>query len=691
MTVGPNANPLLEMLNDTDRIPFDRIEAHHVEPAVDALLAEAQGRLEALAASRDPRTYENTMTAMEGITERLGVVMGIVGHLEGVATTPELRAAYNAVQPKVSEFSTNLTLHPGLYGALKAFAATPAAKALPATRARFVEKTLAEFRRQGAELDAPGKERLAALDVELTKLTVRYGQNVLDATNAFELVVDDEKRLAGLPESAREAARASAADKGKKGWRFTLQAPSYIPLLTYADDEGLREHAWRAYNTRATAGDLDNRKVLADVLRLRRERAKLLGFSSFADLVLDDRMAKRGETARSFVERLRGRTQPFFDEENRALVAFRRSAGGKGASSTSNVLPPWDVTYWAEKQRVALYDFDDEALRPYFEAEAVMKGLFELAYKLYGVRIEAWAGASTWHPTVRPYRVLDEKGTWVGSFYADLFPRETKRDGAWMDGMITGRAGPGGEVTPRHVETLAANVRAPSAGKPALLNHREVETLFHEFGHLLHHVLSKVDVRSMAGCNVAWDFVELPSQIMENWSWEKEVLSTFARHYQTGAPLPDDLLAKMKRAKNYRAANAMMRQLGFAACDLALHVDYEPSRDGEAVAYARKVFSAYSPAALPDDYAMIASFSHLFASPVGYAAGYYSYKWAEVLDADAFSRFQKEGLVSGEVGRSFRDSILSQGDSRDPLDLYRAFMGRDPDEGALLQRSGLSS
>jgi oligopeptidase A len=687
----PNAsaeNPLLDLTFD---VPFDRIGAHHVVPGIEALLADARLRLDALVNLEAARTFENTMEGMEAVTERLSVAMGVVGHIEGVATTPALREAYSAVQPIVSAFYTGLTLNARLYAAVKSYAASDEAKTLSPTRKRFVDKTLADFRRQGAELDRAGKSRLEALDVELTNLTVKYSQNVLDATNAFELTITSDEELAGLPEGVRAAARASALSKGQPGYRFTLQAPSYIPLVTYAENASVRERAWRAHNTRATGNGFDNRPIIARILELRHEKARLLGFADFADLVLDDRMAKSGKSAMAFIERLREQTEPFFLAENRLLEAFRRDCEGRSAPA----LKPWDVSYYSEKQRASLYDFDDEALRPYFAAENVLGGLFRIAKSLYGVDISPWNGVAVWDVAVRPYKVLDRDGVWLGSFYVDLYPRESKRDGAWMDGLITGVWQEARKL--RHLEVLAANVAPPLDGKPALLNHREVETMFHEFGHLMHHVLSKVEVRSLGGTNVAWDFVELPSMIMENWAWDKSILQSFARHYETGELIPDDLLEKMRRAKNYRAANAMMRQLGFSATDLALHTEFvampRKKEHEENVSgmmhYARDIMARYSPIALPENYAMIAGFSHLFSSPVGYAAGYYSYKWAEVLDADAFTRFQAEGLLNEGAGAHFREAILSKGDSRDPRELYRAFMGREPDEAALLRRSGL--
>ncbi|WP_433929259.1 M3 family metallopeptidase [Sorangium cellulosum] len=678
-------NPLLSLGFE---IPFDRIRSEHVEPAARALLDDARARLEALIAAPGPRTYENTLGALEAVTDRLDRAMNVVSHLESTSTTPALRAAYNAVQPEVSEFLSGIALNEGVYGALKAFAATPEAEALTGPRRRFLKKTLDDFRRSGAELDPAGKKRLSEIDVELATLTLRFSQNVLDATNAFEFVIEDPARLAGLPPSAVEAARQSAQDRGIQGYRFTLQAPSYIPVLTHLDDAAIRERFYRAYNTRATEGEHDNRPLIRRILELRCEKAKLLGYATFADLVLEDRMAKTGGEARRFVETLRARTEPVFEREKEELAAFRREIEGPDAPPIS----PWDVSYYAEKLRRARYDFDDEALRPYFPLDRVVSGLFEIAHRLYGVRIAPWQDAPTWHPSVRAYRLIEADGAQSAAFYLDFLPREQKRDGAWMHGLVTGAPREDGRKDgedARHLEVLAGSFTPPVGGRPALLNHREVETLFHEFGHMMHHASSRVPIRSLAGTNVAWDFVELPSQIMENWCWEREALDLFARHHETGAPIPDDLLQRMRAARTFRAGATTMRQLGFAEIDLTLHMDWGPGR-GDVVELAREVLSRYSPVPLPEGYAMIAGFSHLFSSPVGYAAGYYSYKWAEVLDADAFSRFQEEGLFSRKVGDAFRSQILALGDTQDPMDLYKGFRGREPTLDALLQRSGLA-
>ena len=673
-------NPLLEV---EFQIPFDQIRAEHVQPAVAQLLRDAQAQLDHLTSDSRPRTFSNTMEPLDELTERLDYAVGIARHLEAVATTPELRAAYNTVQPLVSAFYSSLPLNESLWQAVQTYSKTEEAHGLSGARKRFLAKTIDNFRRHGAELDAPGKERIAEIDVELSKLTIRFSENVLDSTNEFELVIADESKLAGLPESAVAMARDSARSKGVQApaWRFTLQAPSYVALMTYLDDGEIRRHVYEAYVNRALAGNRDNRPVIQRILELRREKANLLGYRDFADLVLEDRMAHNGDRAHAFLADLKAKTNAHFAKENNELVAFAGRA----------TLHPWDIAYYAEKQRAALYDFDEEALRPYFPLDSVVQGMFEIVQRLYGIRVLEKPGVPVWEPQVKYYQIHDESrpanNTLIGAFYADWFPRENKRGGAWMDAFITGVAF-GNRLEP-HAGLICGNLTPPGGDRPSLLTHREVQTIFHEFGHLLHHCLSKVEVRSLAGANVAWDFVELPSQIMENWCWEREALDLFARHYQTGQPVPRHLFEKMVNARNFRAANAQMRQLGFGFVDLALHREYSAQSYGDVLVYARDILQAFSPARLPQNYGMIASFTHLFASPVGYGAGYYSYKWAEVLDADAFTMFQTRGIFSRDVGARFRENILSRGDSQDPAELYRTFMGRDPDPNALLERSGL--
>ncbi|MGC4086497.1 MAG: M3 family metallopeptidase [Polyangiaceae bacterium] len=669
-------NPLLSQERP---LAFASIRAEHVVPAIRQLLGEAGAQLDAL--SSEGKTYDSTLGALEAATERLELAMGVVEHLEAVATTDELREAYNAVLPEVTALWTSIPLRENVWQALRSFASTPEAEALDPTRKRLLDETVAEFRRHGATLDAAGKQRLSEIDRELGLITNKFSQNVLDATNAFELVLPDATKLAGLPATAIEAARENAAAKGKAGYRLSLQAPVVIAVLTYASDATLRELIWRANNGRATVGEFDNRSLIADILRLRRERANLLGFRDFADLVTEDRMAKNGAQAQAFVDELTEQTRAAFERENQELFEFRQKLEGP----TAQPLRPWDISYYAEKLRRERYDLDEEELREYFPSEHALNGAFRVAELLFAVRIEPARELACWEPAVQGYRIKSSAGAELGTFYVDLYPRENKRGGAWMHGLIA-------SVPPTpHVAVFCANVSPPVGDKPSLLVHRDVETLFHEFGHLLHHCLSRVPVRSLSCTRVAQDFVELPSQIMENWCSEREALNLFARHYKTAESIPEHLLSRLRAARTFRAGNAQMRQLGFAAVDLALHTQYDPTRDGDVMSYGRAVLARYSPSELPGDYGMLAGFSHLFASPVGYAAGYYSYKWAEVLDADAFSRFRDEGVLNPTVGAEFRDRILGAGRQPRPHGSVRQLHGPRARSRALLERQGLAA
>ena len=633
-------------------------------------------------------TFANTFLALEQATEELTVAWGKVTHLQSVADSPALREAHNAMLPKVSAFYASIPLNAALWARLKAFAASPAAASVTGIHRRLLDETVKDFRQAGADLPEAQRSRLEALQSELAQLTQKYSENVLDATNAWELVVSDEARLQGLPEHAKAAARESARRKEKDGWRFTLHQPSLEPFMTYVDDEGLRRQMWEASAALGSSGAHDNTPLIGRILTLRAEKAALLGKPHFADLVLERRMAKNGAAAWAFLTDLQGRGAAAFAREGCELEEFRAEVTG-GAPRR---LAPWDVALWAERMRKARHAFDQEALRPYFPIDRVIAGLFELASRVFGLRVEARpAGyAEVWHPDVKFYDLFDRAGRHLGSFYADWHPRESKRGGAWMNYLITGGPRPDGTRAP-HLGLICGNMTPATEGRPALLTHREVETVFHEFGHLLHHLLGEVEVKSLNGVNVAWDFVELPSQIMENWCWERESLDLFARHHETGATIPDEMFRRMIAAKNFRSACALMRQLAFAKLDLALHM-----RTGEFAALAdvepklrAEVADCLVPTEPPAP-TIVKRFTHIFADPVGYAAGYYSYKWAEVLEADAFTRFRREGLFNASVGRELVEKILSRGNAEEAAELFRSFMGREPDLGALLERSGLA-
>ncbi|HZZ56895.1 MAG TPA: M3 family metallopeptidase, partial [Opitutaceae bacterium] len=569
------SNPFLD---PTFPIRWSELTAEQIEPSIGEALQQAEAHLDAIR-SLDVAavTYENTFLALEEATLGLSQAWHKVTHLQSVADSPALRAAHNAMLPRVSAFFAKIPLDPKLWQRLKAFESKPEAKRLGGIHQRFFSETLADFRQAGADLPDAARARLEAVQTELAELTQKYSENVLDATNAWQLIVEDESRLAGLPEHAKAAARRSAESKQigtaeSPRWRFTLHAPSQEPLMTYGEDAALREESWKAAIAVGAAAPFDNTDLIQRILKLRAEKASLLGKAHFADSVLERRMAKSGERALAFVEDLRRRSAGAFAKEIEALEQFRALALG----TTPRRLAPWELAFWAEKLRREQYAFDEEVLRPYFPLPSVIDGLFELCRRVFGLTVKelptSGPGAvETWHPEVKVYEMHDAEGRHVGSFYADWFPRESKRGGAWMNYLITGGPLPDGGRAP-HIGLICGNLTPPAGERPALLTHREVETVFHEFGHLLHHLLGEVEIKSLNGVNVAWDFVELPSQIMENWCWERPSLDLFARHYQSGSVIPEDIFKKMIAAKNFRAASAMMRQLAFAKMDLLLHI-----------------------------------------------------------------------------------------------------------------------
>ena len=679
-------------LDPTFAVRWTQHTPEQIAPAIEAALSGAQSAIDSIA-QRDlaALTYANTFLALEQATEELNYAWGKVTHLQSVDDSPALRDAHNALLPAVSAFFARIALNPALWLRLKTFAATPAAAALTGIHRRFVDETVEEFRQAGADLPEAQRARLEALQTELAEVTQKYGENVLDATNAWELLVNEEARLRGLPEHAIATAKRSAEAKGlgtpeAPAWRFTLHQPSQEPVMTYADDETLRREVWTAATAVGAQAPHDNASLVQKIIALRDEKARLLGKPNFADLVLARRMAGSGDQALAFIADMHRRAGAAFVRECAELEEFKaRQTGAPRA-----VLKAWEVGYWSEKLRQERYDFDDEVLRPYLPMDRVIAGLFDLAGRVFGLRItERPAGSvEVWHPEVKFYDLHDAAGRHLGSFYADWYPREPKRGGAWMGYLVTGGPQPDGSRAP-HLGYICGNLTPPAEGKPALLAHDEVETIFHEFGHLLHHLLGEVEIKSLNGVNVAWDFVELPSQIMENWCWQRESLDLFARHHETGAPIPAEIFQKMTAAKNFRSACATIRQVQFARMDLLLHMRAPEFATGDIEAQARALVADCMIPTEPAGRTIVKRFGHLFSDPVGYAAGYYSYKWAEVLDADAFTRFQREGVFNAQVGAEFVAHILSQGNSAEPAELYRRFMGRDPDQAALLVRNGL--
>lgn len=683
MTIHPFLSTALEV-PWTELTP-DRIVAD-MAAAISAAEADLASLIEQPLASA---SYASTFAAYETLVDRVSNAWGLVSHLESVDNTEAFRAAFKIAQPTVTRFFSGLPLNAELWSVLKAFGESAAVEALPAVQKRFVEEVMADFRESGADLPVAKKERLMAIAEELARITTEYGDNHLDTLNAFELMIDDKARLAGLPESARAAALQSAKEKGlgtaeAPVWRFTLHAPSFMPVMRYAEDRGLRQEMLQAYHALATEAPHDNEPLLWDILRLRQEKAEILGKANFADHVLSRRMAKNGRAALVFEEDLHSRIVTRFQQECDELKEFKARSGDK------TPMEAWDLAYWAEKMRQMQCSFDEESLRPYFQVNRVIEGLFALTEALFGVRVVERTGAEkppVWHPDVQAFDIFDSQtGRHCGLFYTDWFPRETKRSGAWMTPL---RSESGDKPS---LGSMAGNMTRPLGDKPALLLHGEVETVFHEFGHLLHHLLSEVEVASLGGTDVAWDFVELPSQIMENWCWERESLDRFARHHETGEPIPEELLANLLKTKTFRSASFMMRQLSFGRTDLILHLQAaqllagKPSLDD----WWRELNAGYlTPLSSPAQ-SNLRTFGHLFSDAVGYAAGYYSYMWADVLASDAFSRFEAEGVMNPETGRAFRECILSKGNSRPPEELFRNFMGRDPDPEALLKARGLA-
>jgi oligopeptidase A len=714
-------------LNNDFYINWPALTHEHLKPDISKALEDARSAVDAVAAQEEPLSYENTIDALDEGLETLSRAWGIVNHLDAVCNSPELRAAHNEMLPKVTEFFSGIPLNDKLWLNIKAFGESDSVAALTPAKHRNVQETLADFREQGADLPPEKKKRAAELQNRLAELTQKYSENCLDATNAWEKIITDEAELSGLPESAISAAKQDAERKGhKNAWRFTLQAPSYIAVMTYAESDSLRQEVWQAFNEIGRGERYNNQELVPEILGLRQELAELMGEKDFADHVTKRRMAGSGGSALQFTEELFQKVSRQFQEEAEQLRQYKAEATG----SEKGLLQPWEAGYWAEKQRKANYDFDEEALRPYFPINKVIDGMFDLAQEIFGLRIEEkdtrsgmWdmggemrdAGyeesdhasgitdqgsqitkpaspnaVATWHKDVKFYELFDaESGEMLGAFYADWHPRESKRGGAWMNYLITGNRDPEkGERTP-HLGLICGNLTPSVGDKPALLTHSEVETIFHEFGHLLHHLCGEVEVKSLNGVNVPWDFVELPSQIMENWCWERESLDRFARHHETDEPIPEALFEKVLAARNYRKASFNARQLSYGKMDLELHINWPKSDNRELDDFIEKALKDYNVDYATKPKSNVFSFSHLFSSPTGYAAGYYSYKWAEVLDADAFTRFQSEGVLNPKVGREFREKILAKGNSDEPGKLYKDFMGRDPDSDALLRRDGL--
>ena len=665
-------NPLL----DFSGLPrFAEIKPEHVTPAVDQLLAD--GRATVSASINANPTWEAFIAPLEDANERIGRAWGQVSHLHAVMDNPELREVYNANLPKLTKYWTELGQNQQLFDKYKALRAAAEFAGLSAARKRIVENAIRDFRLGGAELPPEKKKRYAEIQEELSKLGAKFSENLLDATNAFSIFLD-ESQTSGIPEDVLEAAREAAQKEGKEGWKFTLHMPSYLPVMQYADDRALREKMYRASSTRASEfgkPEWDNAPLIAKIVPLRRELAQLLGYQNYAEVSLVAKMAESPDQVLAFLDDLARRARPFAEKDVEELKQFFPD------------LQAWDVAYASEKLRLKRYSFSDQEVKQYFPEDAVIKGLFRVAESLYQISFVE-AKAPVWHPDVRFFEVRDASGKAIGQFYMDLYARETKRGGAWMDDAITRRRKR--ERIQNPVAYLNCNFSRPVGSKPALFTHDEVLTLFHEFGHGLHHLLTRVEDLGVSGINgVEWDAVELPSQFMENFCWEWDVLREMTRHVDTGQPLPRPLFEKMLAAKNFQSGLMMLRQIEFAVFDMRLHYSFDPASGRSAQDLLEEVRSQVAVLFPPKYNRFPNSFGHIFGG--GYAAGYYSYKWAEVLSADAYSLFEEKGVLSPDAGARFRDEILAVGGSRPAAESFKAFRGREPNVDALLRHNGMAA
>ncbi|RUO72056.1 oligopeptidase A [Pseudidiomarina sediminum] len=677
-------NPLL---GDYQLPPFADIQPAHIVPAIEQRIATCKATIEQVL-EQGRYTWDDLVAPLEEVDDLLERSWSPVSHLNAVVSSPELREAHDACLPLLSEYGTFVGQHEGLFKAFKALHDADDFTELSEAQRKVVTDTLRDFELSGVALPAEEKQRFAAIQAKLAELSSQFSNNLLDATDGWHYLVTDEARLAGLPESAVEAAAAAAAEHDQQGWRFGLSIPSYLPVMMYADDAELRKELYQAFTTRASeqgpqAGQFDNTAVMAEIMALRHEMAQLLGFNNYAELSVATKMADSPAQIEQFLQDLATRSLPQARADYAEVVAFARE------HYQADSLEAWDLAYYSEKLKQNTYAISDEALRPYFPEHQVVKGLFSIVKQLFGIQVEEQAVPSSYHDNVRYFVIRDSNDEVRGSFFLDLYARSGKRGGAWMAECAVRRVTQQNTLQ-RPVAYLTCNFNKPVGDKPALFTHDEVLTLFHEFGHGLHHMLTKVDVAGVSGINgVAWDAVELPSQFLENWCWEPEALAMISGHYETGQPLPAELLEKMLAARNFQSAMQMVRQLEFSLFDLRIHRDYAPEQGDQIQAILDKVREQVAVRQPPSYNRFQHSFGHIFAG--GYAAGYYSYKWAEVLSADAFGRFEEEGIFNREVGQDFLTAILERGGSRDAMELFKAFRGRAPEVDALLRHSGIES
>ena len=678
-------NPLLS--NNTILPLFSKIKPEHIEPAITQLLEEARTVVKKHLQATTEYTWENLIEPLENAEDKLNKAWSPVSHMNAVVNTDELRLAYNACLPKLSDYSTEMGQNEQLFNAYKVIADSNEFATLDSAQKKIIQNALRDFRLSGVDLDNEKKQRYKEISQELSRLASNYEENLMDATNAWSKVIRNEQDLAGLPASALAQAKQTAESQDQDGWMITLQFPSYQAIMTYADDRELRREHYEAYATRASDQSSDNEQwdnslLMEQILALRHEKAQLLGFNNYAELSLATKMAKQPEEVMNFLEDLADKSWRQARKDFADLQSFAKQYHG------INNLQSWDLTYYSEKMRQHFYQLSQEEVKAYFPITRVLPGLFAVVEKLYGLQISEISDFDSWHPDVRFFQIHDEFGVLRGKFYFDLYARTKKRGGAWMDDCV-GRKKINDQIqTP--IAYLTCNFTPPTSTEPSLLSHDDVTTLFHEFGHGLQHMLTKIDYLGVSGINgVEWDAVELPSQFMENWCWEQEALALISGHYQTGEPLPDTLFNKMLAAKNFQAGMMTVRQLEFSLFDFRIHKDYDPEKGARIYPILEQVRAQVAVINPPKFNRFAHSFSHIFAG--GYAAGYYSYKWAEVLSSDAFSLFEEKGIFNQETGKLFLTTILETGGSADAMALFIKFRGRKPTIDALLKHNGIAA
>ncbi len=684
-------------------IAWGRLTPENIQQDIQKALQMAERNLQAIEAlPPEDIDYESVAAALDDATEVLDYAWSKIEHLVNVMDSPDLRKAYAETMPEVTSFYSNICLREALWKQVKTLAESPEIEKLDPIRKRHVEELVEDFLESGTNLPEEEKQRVREIDNRLAEITQKFSENVLDATNDWSCIVEDESMIEQIPEvvqqQAFENARTHAgATEDSPKWRFTLHAPSMIPFMKFAQDESLRKEMWEASNAVGSQVPWDNEPLVLEILKLRSDKAAILGHKHFADKVLKRRMVKQGTRARQFIQNVKQRAISPMHEEVKALEQFRADQLREDLQK----LAPWDVAYWSEKMLKTLHDFDEEELRQYFSVDQVMSGLFDLVERVFGLKVvekPTFCGSRTsddalevWHPQVSAYEVVDaDTGEYLGLFYTDWYPRDSKRGGAWMDCLRSGKSNHAGKIIEPHIIVLCGNMTPGVGGKPALMTHDEVLTIFHEFGHLMHQICGAVPVDYLNGISVAWDFVELPSQILENWVWERESLDLFARHVDTGETIPEDLYQKMTENRNFQKGLFVMRQLSLGIMDLDMHIDYDPNDPELSLNdFVESSVKTYRPEWKVDSPPIYRKFGHLFSSAVGYAAGYYSYLWSEVLESDAFEAFKAEGILNGETGRRFRREILSVGNSLQPEEAFKNFKGQEPRLNAYLLKSGL--